>query len=761
MKKATRRLLVILLFAAGLSYFAFTLIFFDPLEGSYMDGFEAGVPVALEYAVPVNVDFFFHKRGLEEDMDTEQFPVPRAWEDVELARNWRQFENSPLYQDLAGELALEAKVEQVREVTEQVPILHPLTDAFGRDVAVFGRVAGRGFEKAEVCALFLGSGKAKLAYEVAGSGLLRSLFGMPFEVTEDDVGVRCITLADGQSLYVHRQKDLFVVGSGPNLVKESLHLLDLGREQSLGYTRRYHGTVAQDVAEFAGLSVKPAADTGAEAPQENRVQLHANLQALFSLVDFDDAFLEHRGEVSRWLLARLFSPRYFRDCTLDIGFGESLDVRGTIVFDKAQAEATESGFYDRRTFGLRDAMDRAAALLPEDTYFVMAARLDLRQFLPKLVTGLSEVDPPARQIMDELIAQLRKARPDFKAGNALEAARAAASFLGEDVVVALKRDTYFGPPEDAMPLIAIFLEVTDKGPEFETLESNPTDPLRATGYNGFVFPMMAVNSKLKQEGRGVAKWFKVWHEVRGTPDERFVQDVMMTLTDIENVAFGIIDPRSKTKGPWTLVVTLSPRVVEREVYEEDKAVMREFGSAHELITDCIKLSRFGPDDAAAIDNDVSGKERASRAIRPLIKSPKYQQGRDFLEKRFASVALYVDAAGLKTALEDAAANDVPAVDWVAKNKEFSEQLYAGDFRAWKGKNLPPDVQEKFNAQLKDLQDSFDRDRKIVAGSQTERAKQQASLAWLDLFKEAFLAARIDENSENIEIGATIRTNLED
>ena len=100
MKKATKRILTILAFVVGLSYFTFTLVLFDPFEGSYLDDFE-GLPVALEYVVPRNVDFFAHKRALENDFEIEEFPVPGVWDTIRFNRTWRRFEETPLYEDKA------------------------------------------------------------------------------------------------------------------------------------------------------------------------------------------------------------------------------------------------------------------------------------------------------------------------------------------------------------------------------------------------------------------------------------------------------------------------------------------------------------------------------------------------------------------------------------------------------------------------------------------------------------------------------------
>src|SRR5690606_27107905 len=205
--------------------------------------------------------------------------------------------------------------------------------------------------------------------------------------------------------------------------------------------RAYHATVAQDVDEWAGL--RRGRQEVTEEEVLDRVQVHGDLRTLFSRTEADERFLEPRGQLSRWILGRMFNPRYFETVTLDLGFGQALDLRGNVVFNKDAASQAESGFYDRKTFELRKAMDGAAALLPADTFFVMAARIDPGQFLPSLIRGLEQTDPAAKELLDDLIQRVRKFRPDFRPGSSMEAARTIASMLGQDIVVAMVRDTYF------------------------------------------------------------------------------------------------------------------------------------------------------------------------------------------------------------------------------------------------------------------------------------------------------------------------------
>ena len=755
MKKGSKRALISLAFVVGLSYFAFTMLLFDPFEGSYMDAYE-GKPVALEYVVPRNVDFFGHKRSLENNFEVAEFPVPGAWDSIRLSKNWQRFERTPLYQQLSVDLALSEKIDRIRKATEEIPLLHPLVDLIGRDAAFFGRLKGRGFEETEVAGVCLASGMAKLAYELAGSGLVRSLLGLNLEVEVDAEGIRKLSFDGGDGIYTYRHKDLFVLCTGPLLIKEMVLLLDVGREQSLGWARRYHSTVAQDVSEFAGMA--SAAPTVFE-DIDRRVQLHFNLPTMFSLTESDEDFLEDRSQVSRWVLARLFNPRYFDEITLDVGFGETLDLRGMIGFDKEQAKAAEIGFFSQRTFQLRETMDQVASMVPEQTWFLMSARLDPGKFLPKLVSGLTDTDPQARELLDELIAAIRRHRPDFQAGDAMEAARHMGSILGQDVVVALVRDEYFGAPESAAPLLAIFLKVNDRGPDFETLRKEAGSGLRHGGYNGFIFPIMQAHGRLQQKGRGVAKWYKVWHEKQGSPEERFVQDVVLQGTEIRNVSFGIIDPSSKSTGPWTLAVVLSPQATELEIKEGDgETTMQERGTANELITDIIKLSVSNGEPKLVRDSYSDG----TRTVTSLLKSPKYQLDQEFLQG-FASVALYLDAAGWKQVLRDGAlahAKEQTEIDWPVEAARIEAELMAGEFASWKGKQMPTSVQGRFDQAIEERKDRMEQDREMNLIPKLRREYEE-NLAWVDLIQSAFMAARIDETSGNIEVRAKIRTRLND
>lgn len=754
MNKATKRTLIVLAFVVGLSYFAFTLVFFDPFEGSYMDEHE-GKAVALEYVVPREVDFFFHKRALENDFELGEFPVPSAWDRIRLSRRWQKFERTPLYDTLKEELQLGEKIGQIQDATAQVPLLDPLTDLVGRDLAVFGRIKGRGYEESEVAAVFLGSGMSRFAYEAASNGLTRSLLGMPFEVEENEDGVRKFTLESGDEIHLFRHKDLFIAGTGPLLLAEIVQLMEMGKEQSLGWSKEYHNTVAQDVAVFAGMESTAPTE---EEDLEQRLQMHLNLSSMFSLVDFDDTFLDPREQVSRWLLGKLFSPRYFNKFTLDLGFGDTIDLRGMFGYNRDAAESSQTGFYNRKTFELRQAMDRVAALVPEETFLLLAARVDMNRFLPQMVQGLTQMDPESREMLDALIQAVHSVQPRFAHLDAMQLANHLAGMIGDDVVVALKRDDYLGAPEDPKPLLSIFLQVKDRGPSFDALEAEGSSGPPAPGFNGFVFPLMRAHSRLEQEGRGVAKWYNVWHEKPPAENERLVQEVILTGTTIRTVAFGIIDPNKKKKGPWTLAVVLSPRTVEVEKSENDGIKVYELGTAHELITDYIKLSASDGDPNRA----TNGLTSQSRTVRSLLKSERYKAGGDFLEG-FASVAMYLDAIRLKEVLGDYTASwaqEETEIDWEEETARIEEGLLAGEFSSWRDKEMPRAIRTRFEQAVEAAKEELDQERRMSAVPELQNRFRQ-NLAWIDLLEDAFLAARIDEASQRIEVRARIRTRLDD
>ncbi len=753
MKKTTKRVLIALVFLAGLAYFTFTLVFFDPFEDSYLDSFDGPAPVRIEYVIPRTIDWFAHKRELEGDFDAENFPVPRDWSSIVNTPRWTQFSETPVYQAFVKAQDPGAKVQQIRESLAKVPLLDPLSDVLGREVAVFGRLKERKvYDHDETACAFLGTRWVKFGFEAAANGVVRGMLGIPYPIETDDNGVMSVKIDDANTLYLWRHLDLFVVSTGPGLVKEVRELIEAGREQSLGFALRYHATVAEDVENFAGMRQK---EVDVES-LKRRVQTHVKLDSLWGMTDFDESFVEHRGEVSRWLLARLFNPRYFDDLTLDVAFGRTLDVRGMLGFDKDRARQNEAGFYDRKTFDLRAAMDSAATVLPEDTFFVAAARVDMRQFLPLIVKGLGEVDPAAKELIDGVIQAVRKARPDFRAGDATEAAKELSNFLGQDVVFAMKRDNYLGDPKDPMPLVALLFQVVDKGPELSQLEQQASiDPTRSGGYNGFIYPIMKAHSQLKSGGEhGVKKWVKVTHFSKAEPKQRSVQDVFLIGTGIKNVAFGIIDPRSKTQGPWTLALVLSPRAEDRPD-PDDATKTVDAGTAQEMINDFVQLSESGgaPVAVKSVTGDV-------RQVRSLHESKAYQDGRDFLEG-FASVATFLEAGGLKRVLIDqteAWADEATAIDWEAAGHEIEQRLYAGEFASWRGKAMPKNVKDQFDAKIDAEKKEMDRVRRAEKVPAKQRELKD-SLAWVDLLQDAFLAARIDESSQNIELRAKIRTHL--
>lgn len=760
MSKIARRIGIALVFIVGLGYFLFSNLVYDPFEGSYLDQFEGDPQVAIEYAIPREVDWMLHKRGLAADFEESEFPVTDLAASIELRKDFRRFAETDYAAKLAATMQLKERIEKAREAVAGVPVIDVVADVLGTDCAVFGRIKGFGYDEDEVAAVFLGSRSMRFAYATAMNSVLRSLFGVPVEVDETENGVTRITTSDGQAIYIHRVKDLFVVGSGPKLVREVMDLIDAGIDQSLGRSRGYYSTVAQDVPEFAGLKV---IESTRGPSVEQRTQLHARLPALFSLTDADERFLEPFGEVSRWLMARLFNPRYFNALTIDLAMEDAIELKGTLGFDREMAENAKTGFYNRPTFELKKAMDRAARVLPDDTSFVLAARVDIKRFFPQIVDGLREVDPHAVGLIDDVIKSVRKIRPDFRATNAAEAMRNFADFLGDDVVVAVKRDTYFGIPKHPLPLIAFFFEVTERGPSFEELKKANGDPAKSRGYNGFVYPIRTAHTNIRAQGASIANWFNVTHGGTpaadgSTPNARYVEEVILSgTTDLKNVAFGIVDPASKTTRPWTLVLVLSPHVESRPVVRDGKTKNEDFGTAQELISDVITLDGHA-EDTPITRTDAS--KTSTRTLRRLSTAEKYRQGSAFLD-RFASVAMYVDAAGLKDILADRAeayAEQASAIDWQTETTRLTEELMNGEYAQWRNKTMPDKTKKEFEARLFAMKEEIERDR-IQNVAPRLRSEYEEGLAWVDLFEDAFFAARIDDKDQIIELGARIRTSL--
>lgn len=760
MSKIARRIGIALVFVLGLGYFLFSNLVYDPFEGSWLDQFEGEPDVAIEYAIPREVDWMFHKRGLAGDFRESEFPVPDLAESIRVRKDFRRFAETEYAAKLAAELQLKERIEQAREAIANVPVIDVVSDVLGTDFAAFGRVKGFGYDRDETAAVFLGSRSMRFAYAAAMNSFLRSVLGLSVEVSETDEGVTRIATPDGQEFYTHRVKDLFVVGSGPKLVKEVMDLLDANIDQSLGRSRGYYSTVAHDVKNFAGLRELPSN----EGPSvDRRTQLHARMPAVFSLTDADERFLEPMGEVSRWLFARLFNPRYFTALSVDFAMEDAIELKGTLGFDREMAENAKTGFYNRPTFELKKAMDRAARVLPDDTAFVLAARVDIKRFFPQIIDGLREVDPHAIELIDDVIKSVRKIRPDFRAANAADAMRNFADFLGDDVVVAVKRDTYFGVPDHPLPLIAFFFEVTERGPTFDELKKANGDPAKARGYNGFVYPIRTAHTSIRAQGASIANWFSVTHggvaAADGTtPNARFVEEVILSgTTDIKSVSFGIVDPVSKKEGPWTMVLALSPHVETRSVTKDGKTTSEPYGTAQELISDVISLDgHAGEGPLTRLDSSKTNQ----RTIRRLLTADNYRQGSGFLD-RFASVAMYVEASRLKEILADGSerhADEASAIDWEVETARLSEELMSGEFAQWRGKTMPDKTKKEFESRLLAAKEEIEQDRLRNVVPRL-RAEYEEGLAWVDLFEDAFLAARIDDKDQIIELGARIRTSL--
>src|SRR5690606_7367985 len=147
-------------------------------------------------------------------------------EDLERNETWQSFRASPEYLELEQQLGLEAALTELEAATSQIPLgLDPLKVFGGRQVAVAGRFQGPDFANADWAVYGTVNWMGKLGLELLRYPGLIGLEEQGLMATVQEGGFVALEGAQlARPLYLTRIKDVGVVSTSPELVREALRL---------------------------------------------------------------------------------------------------------------------------------------------------------------------------------------------------------------------------------------------------------------------------------------------------------------------------------------------------------------------------------------------------------------------------------------------------------------------------------------------------------------------------------------------------------
>lgn len=418
--KTSRRLKIaglVLLVLGFIGYFTFSTLLFSPLEG--------GLAHHVAGLVPRNIDFYLSKARLERDF--ERFPHLAL--EGRLAGNdaWRTFRVSPEYAELSAELDLEATVAELEELAGRLPLgLDPLKIFGGRQVALAGRFRGADLAQADWALYGTVNWVGKLALESIKYPGVLGLEKQGLVATPQEGFVALEGAQLPRPLYLARIKDVGVISSSPELVRDALRLAANQFTDSLFAKAEYNDSIRR-------------ANRSAE---RDELEVFLDVRALLASRGLGGAWPDPASESTvAALLARFFQASSVNEMVGVLGFGRTLTLDLRAPLSSELISPLQRKLYRKRGSDTRELENLIASLAPADTGFLLYVRGDAGDLARQVVSVL---DPATRGLLEDAFRSTRRYQD-------LEQVLAEVDAMFRDRIVILVRENDYPPDENAPP----------------------------------------------------------------------------------------------------------------------------------------------------------------------------------------------------------------------------------------------------------------------------------------------------------------------
>ena len=373
MKRRWLRILVtslVLLSIAGFG--AFSTFLFNPFEG----GFEYD----LSTLVPREVDFYASKSDLRKDFDP--FPEPAFFEDLAKNDNGTALLNLPTVAELGRELDLGAKVAQLQEALDQLPIRIDVLEVFGgKDAAMAGYFRGAQISEAEWAIYGHANWMGKLGIEMLRYPDLLGLDAQGLVVEEGNGFLQLSGAALPQTVYVTRILDVIVAASSPELVTMASSLEGERGENSFGQSAKY--------ADYIGLLDRDG----------DELEAFVDYRTLADSQAWSNSWPNPYAEdLVQAIAGRFFQTAFLRDLMGVVAFGGGIQTRMTGLLSSESMNPVQKRFYRQRGFEKARALS-VASLVPRDAGFFGYLHGDIGDLLREALSSSSETEV---ELLDDL-----------------------------------------------------------------------------------------------------------------------------------------------------------------------------------------------------------------------------------------------------------------------------------------------------------------------------------------------------------------------
>jgi len=339
-----RIVLIVVVVVVFAGYFAFSTLFFNPMESD--------LEVDTAALAPRDVDFFAARAGLEDAFDG--FPRLEIQDRLDKSPAWQAWITSPEYADLDKELGLEKTLQSLREAIGQIPLgKEPQQILGGKDLAVAGYFRGRGLQNADWAVY----GRANWMGKLAASALFRaSWFGLEQRGLKVTVDGEIAAVEGGgllRKLYVTRIQDVVIVATKPELAKAAHDLK----------SRAYTDSMYQSAMYFDHVQRAPH-----RSPERDELEVVIDVPKLLVAAGVPEPWPDTRSQdFLPAFLGRLIQASSIKNAAgiVQAGEGASMDLYGDLNSERTTQD--QQRIYRSRGFSRDDLLDTAAAMAPSDT----------------------------------------------------------------------------------------------------------------------------------------------------------------------------------------------------------------------------------------------------------------------------------------------------------------------------------------------------------------------------------------------------------
>ncbi|MCZ6596511.1 MAG: hypothetical protein O7B99_02620 [Planctomycetota bacterium] len=370
-RRILRFLLIVLAVLLFAGYFGFTTLFFDPLEGD----FEADVSTL----IPRNVDFYFAKAGLGDDIDSSF--RPRFLEDLEESESGQALMELPWYRDVIATIPHEAIVAEVEKTLEQLPFqVDPLEFFGGRDVALAGYFRGNELADADWAVYGRVNWMGKLAVALLSYPDLIDLESQGLTVEEitgpagDKIGDRLSGGRLARPLHVMRVRDVVAISTSEAMLAAIPAFVDRTGQDSFGQSAKYEDHIQLD-------------DRNGD-----ELKLYVDYRALSEARKYSGRWPDPTSEFfTLAFLGKLFQIGSIRELIGTLSFDTVVTVRMHAMLTSEVMTSVQKRLYGKRGFDPRALVDHAAArLTPRDAGLFVYGQGDFGDLLREALGSAEE-----------------------------------------------------------------------------------------------------------------------------------------------------------------------------------------------------------------------------------------------------------------------------------------------------------------------------------------------------------------------------------